>query len=115
MRILPNLTRTAALASLLATAAWAELIVPTNVAMSAATNRPAPEYSSLARSMKVSGDVTVEVRIGEDGSVIEVKPLTGSALLAKGVVSTVKQWKFKPFDSSGKPTVAVTTLRFTFK
>jgi TonB family protein len=83
--------------------------------VAAAVEKPQPKYNPLAKQMKVTGDVAVEVRIATSGSVEHVKALSGNALLSSGVVKTVKQWKFKPFEIDGKPTVAVTTLRFSFR
>ena len=106
----------------LATALWAfgglaaaEVHVAASQALAAAVEKPEPEYNPLARRMKVSGGVAVEVRIAENGDVEQVKHISGSVLLSSGVVKTLKQWKFKPFRHDGKPAVAVTTLRFHFK
>lgn len=93
----------------------ADVHVPSSVALAAAETKPQPDYSPLARQMRVSGDVSVEVQIATSGEVESVKVLAGNALLAGSVVKTVKTWKFKPFLQGGQPTVAVTVLRFTFK
>ncbi|MEZ5355952.1 MAG: energy transducer TonB [Bryobacteraceae bacterium] len=92
-----------------------EVHVAASQALAAAVNKPQPEYNSLARQMKVTGDVAVEVRIAPSGAVDQVKALSGNALLSSGVVRTLKKWRFKPFEQDGKPAVAVTTLRFNFK
>lgn len=98
-----------------AAAAFADMRVAPSIALAAATHKPQPEYSSLARQLKVSGDVSVEVRITTAGEVEEVKLLSGNAVLAMPVVRTVKTWRFKPFRQEGKPTAATTVLRFSFK
>ncbi len=93
----------------------AQMHVPTAQALAAAETKPQPEYSPLARQMKVTGDVSVEVSIAADGAVDEVKVVSGSALLSAPVVKAVKAWHFKPFLQAGAPTKAKTVLRFTFK
>ena len=103
------------LAILLATAALAEIHVPTSTALAAAEAKPQPDYNRLARQLKVAGDVSVEVHISPGGEVTEVNVLTGNSLLAGSVVKTVKNWRFKPFLFEGQPTTAVTILKFTFK
>ena len=102
-------------AILFAGAAGAEVRVATGDALKAAVKKVNPEYNPLARQMKVSGDVEVEVRITESGSVADVKVVSGNALLSATVVKAVKDWKFTPFEEGGKPVEAVTVLKFSFK
>lgn len=84
-------------------------------AVKAAVRKPAPEYNPVARSMKVQGEVEVEVAISEKGEVAEVKVISGNALLTGNVVKTLKEWKFTPFVNGGRPSAAVTQLKFSFK
>lgn len=93
----------------------AQIHVPTAQAIAAAESKPQPEYSALARQMKVTGDVSVEVSITADGTVDDVRVVAGSPLLSPPVVKAVKAWRFKPFLQAGNPTKARTVLRFTFK
>jgi TonB family protein len=80
-----------------------------------ALKRPNPEYSPMARQMRIQGDVEVEVKIAESGEVADVKVITGNPMLSATVVKAIKDWKFSPFTESGKPTSAVANLKFTFK
>jgi len=93
----------------------AHVHVPTAQALAAAESKTQPEYSSIARQMKVTGDVSVEVSIAADGAVDDVKVLAGSALLSPPVVKAVETWRFKPFLLGCVPTKARTVLRFTSK
>ncbi len=99
----------------LAASLQAELRVAQGEAVRAAVKKPAPEYSPVARQMRVQGEVEVEVAITDKGEVDQVKVLTGNALLTPNVVKTVKDWKFTPFVEGGKPTSVVTQLKFSFK
>ena len=90
--------------------AQAELRVSMAEALKAAVKRPSPTYSPIAKQMRVSGDVDVEVSISKAGDVENVKVLSGNALLTAPVVKALKEWKFSPFASE-----AVTQLKFTFK
>ncbi len=93
----------------------AQLRVTTADAMKNVVANPAPEYSQLAKTARVEGDVVVEVKIDEKGNVEEVNPLIGNSILASTVLRTVRTWKFKPFEADGKKTSAVTSLRFHFR
>lgn len=95
--------------------AAAEVKVTAGDAHRAAVKKPSPEYSAVAKQMKVQGDVEVELKITEKGEVDQVKVITGNALLTPNVVKTVKEWKFTPFVDGGKPSAAVAQLKFSFK
>jgi TonB family protein len=94
---------------------YAEIRVSADDAIKAAVNKPQPEYNPVARQMKVSGSVQVEVHIAADGAVEDVKIIAGNALLTANVVSALKKWKFTPFTTNGDPTKAVASLNFDFK
>ncbi len=93
----------------------AEMRIAQGEALKAAVRKPAPRYNPVARDLRVEGEVEVEVAVSETGDVERVKILSGNALLTGEVVRTVKEWRFTPFLSGGKPAVAVTQLKFTFK
>jgi protein TonB len=96
-------------------ALFAEVRVPTGDALKAALTKPSPEYSAVARQMKVTGHVEVEATVGTDGAVEAVKVLTGNPLLTNSTVNAVKKWKFTPFMENGAPAKAVAVLSFDFK
>ncbi len=98
-----------------APALLAEVRVPMGEAMKSAVSKPTPEYSPVARQMKVTGHVEVEATVATDGSVESVKVLTGNPLLTNSAVNAVKRWKFAPFTQNGEPAKALTILSFDFK
>jgi len=110
-----NLLRTSLLALAVATGLSAEIRVGSQEALKAATSKPAPEYSAVAKQMKVSGRVEVEVTIDAEGKVEEAKALTGNPLLTGPAVTAVKKWRFTPFTANGQATKAMTNLVFDFK
>lgn len=110
--------RTAALALLFAAAllpCMAEMRVAQPEAMRAVLKKTTPEYNPIARQLRVQGDVEIEALVSDAGEVVDIKVLTGNALLTAPVVKAVKDWRFQPFRNNGKPSPAIATLRFTFK
>lgn len=95
--------------------ASAEIRVATDDAMKAATKKTPPDYPAIAKQLRVSGKVQVDVTIGADGNVESVKIVSGNAMLTQSVVAAVKKWKFTPFEQDGTPTRAVAALDFDFK
>jgi TonB family protein len=96
-------------------AANAELRVGSSDGIKAAVVKPQPEYPAMAKQMKIGGHVEVEATVSADGSVEDVKAVTGNALLTGAVVGVVKKWKFTPFTQNGEATKAVVSLDFDFK
>lgn len=94
--------------------ASAEMRVSAADAMRAAIEKPHPEYTPMAKQLRISGDVVVEALVNEKGTVDEVKVVSGNAMLTQIVVTAVKKWKFNPFQENGAPTKAVATLKFSF-
>jgi TonB family protein len=97
------------------TLASAELRVLTDDALKAATKKTPPEYSPIAKQLRIMGKVEVDVTIDADGNVENVKIVSGNAMLTPSVVTAVKKWKFTPFTQDGAPTKAITQLQFDFK
>ena len=77
-------------------------------------SRTSPEYPPLARQMRVSGEVRLDVYLNEDGSLEKVRIVSGNALLASAAQNAVKQWKFGAPTVDDKPVKAVASYSFTF-
>ena len=84
-------------------------------ALDAATAKPAPQYSNVARQLKLQGTVQVNVSISEDGKVDHVQSVSGNPVLFHCVEDALKGWKFTPFSESGRPAKAVAAMSFSFK
>jgi TonB family protein len=90
-----------------------EIRVSTAQALKVATNKPRPEYSSIARQMRVTGKVDLDVVVGVDGTVAEVRILSGNPLLSSTAAAAAKKWKFGSLGQNGDK--AVFLLSFEFK
>jgi protein TonB len=77
--------------------------------------RVEPQYPEQARLHQVQGAVLLDVRIGRDGVVQEVKLVSGNQLLADAAMTAVRQWRFKPHFVNGNAADMETkiTLKFT--
>jgi protein TonB len=58
-----------------------------------------------ARRMGAQGEVLLDVRVGVDGRVTDVrlKRSSGSDLLDRTAIETVRQWRFAPATVDGQP------------
>jgi protein TonB len=73
-----------------------------------------PEFPAIARQLKLSGKVVVDLTVGEDGSVEDASIVTGNPVLAAAAQRAGKNWKFQPFRADGKPSKAVVRVSFDF-
>lgn len=84
-------------------------------ATSAAISKVAPVYPSTARQLKIEGQVELDVFIGLEGSVEDVKIVSGNPILTKPAADAFRKWKFRPFAEDGKPIRVMAHFTVTFK
>jgi protein TonB len=76
-----------------------------------------PSYPPLAQHMNVQGSVVLEALIAADGSVQNLRKLSGPAILATAAQQAVRGWKFKPVFQNGMAveTKATITVNFSIR
>ncbi len=67
-----------------------------------------PVYPELARKMNVAGTVKVEVTIGANGVVKNLKVVGGHPLLVNAATDALRKWKFEAGDETTQ------VIAFTF-
>jgi TonB family protein len=72
--------------------------------------RVQPEYSALARQMKVTGKAKIEVTISPDGRVTSTRTVGGNPLLVASSLEALKKWRFEP---GPKETTEIIEFNFT--
>ncbi len=79
------------------------------------TSTVRPEYPLLARQAKVQGSVILQVLIGKDGVIQNLRVLGGPPILASAAEDAVRQWRFKPHlvGQEAVETQAKITVNFT--
>ena len=75
--------------------------------------QPALDYPANAKGQQ--GTVVLQVLIGRDGTVQDVKFMQGSLAFARAAIDGVKQWKFKPYAMNGRAVSVQTLLTISFK
>ena len=78
-------------------------------------HRVEPIYPEGARKAKIKGAVALNVAIGTDGNVIDVRPISAPHELTSAAVDAVKWWRFKPYVINGEPIAVKTTLAVDFR
>jgi TonB family protein len=68
----------------------------------------------MARNMRLTGIVKVELVIDENGQVSQVQNTSGPAMLQRAAMDAARKWKFKPFMRDGQATKATGFVNFNF-
>ena len=79
-----------------------------------ATSKPEPAYPPIARAVKASGIVTVQVTVDESGNVISATAISGHPLLQQAAVAAARQAKFTPYKLNGSPVKVTGVLTYNF-
>jgi len=74
-----------------------------------------PVYPPQARMERISGSVELQITIAQDGSVGNVKQISGDRLLAAAAVNAVRKWRYVPVRLDGKPVQSDKKVTIVFK
>lgn len=89
--------------------------VPAEVMEKLVTHRVDPEYPPAARPAKLQGVIVLDVVVGRDGSVKDVRALNGPEVLAQAAMDALRWWRFEPYRVDGKALVVETKVAMEFK
>ncbi len=77
--------------------------------------QPAPQYSSEAFLKKIEGEVELEILIGIDGRVKNVRVVRSIPLLDASAIQCVYQWVFTPAMKHGRPVASIASAPVRFR
>jgi len=73
-----------------------------------------PAYPPLARQARIQGNVVLTAEISKDGSIENLRLVSGHPMLAPAAIEAVKQWKYKPYFLNGEPVEVETQVTVIF-
>ena len=73
-----------------------------------------PPYPPLARQARIQGQVVLQADISKDGTIQNLRLISGHPMLAPSAIEAVKQWKYSPLILNGVPTPFVLTVTLNF-
>ena len=74
-----------------------------------------PAYPAMASRARVSGTVVLEATLTKDGTVEEIRVLSGHPLLTQAAIDCVKQWRYEPTLLNGVPVSVIMTATIRFE
>lgn len=88
--------------------------IPADEAAKHLLTGPQPAYPALAQQARIQGNVILEARIDESGSLADIRMIAGHPMLVPAAIEAVRHWKYEPFQVGGKPVSVVTDILITF-
>lgn len=73
-----------------------------------------PTYPPLARQARIQGSVLLQAEISKDGSIQNLRLISGHPMLAPSAIEAVKQWKYRPYILNGEPVEVETQITVNF-
>jgi len=88
--------------------------VSSGVVQGLAISQPQPVYPPIAKAAHVQGVVVLHALISKQGTIEDLKVISGPPMLTGAAVDAVKRWRYKPYLLSGDPTEVETTINVNF-
>lgn len=73
-----------------------------------------PSYPPLAKQARIQGSVVLQATIGKDGSIQNLRVVSGHPMLTQSAIDAVKQWKYRPYLLNGEAVEVETTVQVNF-
>jgi TonB family protein len=89
--------------------------IPAEVMQRLIIHRVDPDYPAAARSQNLQGIIVLDVTVGRDGSVVDVRARNGPDILAQAAVNALRWWRFQPYFIDRQASVVETTVAVEFK
>lgn len=89
--------------------------VPAEVMRQRIVHQVMPEYPEPARQAGIQGTVVLDAIIDTDGTVAQVKLVSGPEELAQSALDAVRWWRYAPYVVNGRPAIIETPVVVNFQ
>jgi protein TonB len=73
-----------------------------------------PTYPALTRSARIQGVVVLQAMISKQGTIENLKVLSGHPMLAPAAIEAVRQWRYRPYVLNNEPVEVETQITVNF-
>jgi periplasmic protein TonB len=91
-----------------------KLRVSSGVAEGMLVRQVKPQYPPIAVQARIQGTVVLQAVIGKDGTVKDLRLLSGHPMLSTAAIEAVKQWRYRPYLLNGEPVEVDTQINVNF-
>ena len=88
--------------------------VSSGVAQGLLIHQTKPVYPALAMQARIQGTVLLQAVVGKDGTVQDLRVVSGHPLLVKAALEAVKLWRYKPYRLNDQPVEVDTEIIVNF-
>ncbi len=73
-----------------------------------------PQYPPIARTAGIQGQVVLQAIVSREGTIENLKVLSGHPLLVRSAIEAVSQWRYRPYYLNGEPIEVETQVTVNF-
>ena len=73
-----------------------------------------PVYPPMAQAAHIQGTVLLEALISKDGTIENLRTISGHPMLVPAAISAVSQWRYKPYILNGEAIEVETQITINF-
>jgi protein TonB len=77
-------------------------------------NQVKPAYPQIAKNARIQGAVVLQAEISKQGTIENLRVISGHPMLVPSALDAVKQWRYKPYYLNGEPVAVETTITVNF-
>jgi protein TonB len=77
-------------------------------------HRVQPDYPPLARSARIQGSVLLQAVISRQGTIENLRVLSGHPMLVRAAIDAVSQWRYRPYILNNEPVEVETQITVNF-
>lgn len=78
-------------------------------------SRVEPLYPAMAKTARVQGQVVLQAVISKQGTIENLRVVSGHPMLIQSAIDAVKQWRYKPYLLNGEPVEVETEVLVDFR
>jgi len=86
-----------------------------DVTAARAIYRPSPVYPPLAMMARIQGTVVLQAILSKEGTVEDLKVLSGHPLLVRAAIDAVRVWRYQPTLLNSEPVEVLTEIDVNFR
>jgi periplasmic protein TonB len=95
-------------------AAPKKITVSSGVEASKIIDQVQPIYPPIAKAARIQGTVVLAATIGKNGTIQDLKVVSGPAMLQESALEAVRRWRYRPTVLDGVPVDVDTTISVVF-
>jgi protein TonB len=73
-----------------------------------------PQYPPLARTARIQGPVILEAVISKEGTMQNLRLVSGHPMLVPAAINAVSQWRYRPYILNGEAIEVETQITVNF-